>query len=108
MNHYPVIGYEKESWMGTYVKHLYNKYQIQSEYDRRMSGRIFNRIPGKRKFRDCADAAGQISFEHADGINIHRLKGLQIYRQVFMFWMKDRYRLPAVERFIELYEGTAG
>ena len=36
----------------------------------------------------------------ADGINIHKLKGLQIYRQVFMFWMKDRYRLPAVERFI--------
>ncbi len=30
----------------------------------------------------------------ADGINIHKLKGLQIYRQVFMFWMKDRYRLP--------------
>ena len=36
------------------------------------------------------------------------LKGLQIYRQVFMFWMKDRYRLPAVERFIDIYERTAG
>jgi len=36
----------------------------------------------------------------AEGIKIHRITGLDIYRQVFMFWMKDRYRLPAVERFI--------
>ncbi len=43
---------------------------------------------------------------NADGINIHKLKGLQIYRQVFMFWMKDRYRLPAVERFINYMKGS--
>ena len=33
-----------------------------------------------------------------------KIMGLEIYRQVFMFWMKDRYRLPAVERFT----GTSG
>ena len=39
--------------------------------------------------------------EQADGIRIHTLKGLEIYHQTFMFWMKNRYRLPAVERFTE-------
>ena len=39
--------------------------------------------------------------EQADGIRIHTLKGLEIYHQACMFWMKNRYRLPAVERFTE-------
>ncbi len=28
LGHYPVIGYEQASWMGTYVKYLYRKYQV--------------------------------------------------------------------------------
>lgn len=99
LDHHPVIGYEKESWMGTYAKHLYRKYQI-----------VPNMIV------ECPDEYSIVSLvrenfgialmprtdilENSAGINIHRLKDLHIYRQVFMFWMKDRYRLPAVERFI--------
>ena len=30
-----------------------------------------------------------------------------IYHQIFMFWMKERYRLPAVERFIEYMKQQA-
>ncbi len=104
MNHYPVIGYEKESWMGTYVKHLYNKYQIHpstivecpDEYS------IVSLV--KENFGIALMPQTDILL-NADGINIHKLKGLQIYRQVFMFWMKDRYRLPAVERFINYMKG---
>ena len=42
-----------------------------------------------------------------DQVNVHRLKDLSIYHQVFMFWMKERYRLPAVERFIEYMKQQA-
>ena len=99
MNHYPVIGYEKESWMGTYAKYLYRKYQIEpntivecpDEYS------IVSLV--RENFGIALMPQTDILLD-ADGINIHKLKGLQIYRQVFMFWMKDRYRLPAVERFI--------
>ena len=104
MNHYPVIGYEKESWMGTYAKYLYRKYQIEpntivecpDEYS------IVSLV--KENFGIALMPQTDILL-NADGINIHKLKGLQIYRQVFMFWMKDRYRLPAVERFINYMKG---
>ena len=42
-----------------------------------------------------------------DQVNVHRLKDLSIYHQVFMFWMKERYRLPAVERFIRYIKEEA-
>lgn len=99
LGHYPVIGYEQASWMGTYVKYLYRKYQVNP-----------NTIV------ECPDEYSIVSLVRenfgialmpqtdilmsAEGIKIHRITGLDIYRQVFMFWMKDRYRLPAVERFI--------
>ena len=54
----------------------------------------------EKVFREVIKEEFELILVDADGINIHKLKGLQIYRQVFMFWMKDRYRLPAVERFI--------
>ena len=85
--------------MGTYVKYLYRKYQVNP-----------NTIV------ECPDEYSIVSLVRenfgialmpqtdilmsAEGIKIHRITGLDIYRQVFMFWMKDRYRLPAVERFI--------
>ncbi len=56
-------------------------------------------LSGKGKLRYRTDAADR--YPMSEGIKIHRITGLDIYRQVFMFWMKDRYRLPAVERFIE-------
>lgn len=35
------------------------------------------------------------------------IENLDIYHQIFMFWMKERYRLPAVERFIEYMKQQA-
>ena len=103
LDRYPVIGYESASWMGTYAKYLYRKYQVNP-----------NTIV------ECPDEYSIVSLVrenfgialmpqtdillNAEGINIHKIMGLEIYRQVFMFWMKDRYRLPAVERFIEYME----
>ena len=36
-----------------------------------------------------------------EGIVIHSIEDVEIVHQIFMFWMKNRYRLPAVERFTE-------
>ena len=99
MNHYPVIGYEKESWMGTYAKYLYRKYQIEPNMIVECPDEYSIVSLVRENFGIALMPQTDILLD-ADGINIHKLKGLQIYRQVFMFWMKDRYRLPAVERFI--------
>ena len=38
--------------------------------------------------------------DEATGVSIHQIEGVELFHQIFMFWMKDRYRLPAVDRFI--------
>ena len=45
--------------------------------------------------------------ELSQGVCIHPIENLYIYHQIFMFWMKERYRLPAVERFIEYMKQQA-
>ena len=45
--------------------------------------------------------------ELSPGVCIHPIENLDIYHQIFMFWMKERYRLPAVERFIEYMKQQA-
>lgn len=34
-------------------------------------------------------------------VNIHKLNDINLAHQTFMFWMKERYQLPAVGRFIQ-------
>lgn len=104
LNRYPVIGYEKESWMGTYAKHLYKKYQISPNMIMECPDE-YSIVSLVRENFGIALMPRTDILESAEGINIHKLKGLNIYRQIFMFWMKDRYRLPAVERFINYMKG---
>ena len=34
-------------------------------------------------------------------VNIHRLYDMELEHRVYMFWMRDRYQLPVVKRFVE-------
>ena len=42
--------------------------------------------------------------EQADGIRIHTLKGLEIYHQTFMFWMKKPLPLPGCRTVYRIHE----
>ena len=109
LDRYPVIGYDQASWMGTHTKYLYRKYGVHPDIIAECPDEYSILAMVKRNFGialmpETDFLAGE------DQVNVHRLKDLSIYHQVFMFWMKERYRLPAVERFIRIYEraGTAG
>ena len=99
LDHYPVIGYERAAWMGIYAKHLYKKYQINPNTIVECPDE-YSIVSLVRENFGIAMMPQTDILMNAEGIKIHRITGLRIYRQVFMFWMKDRYRLPAVERFI--------
>ena len=71
-----------------------------------VSGRIFDRRAGAGEFWHRTDARTDI-LEFSPGVCIHPIENLDIYHQIFMFWMKERYRLPAVERFIEYMKQQA-
>ena len=106
MGNYPVIGYDRESWMGTYARHLYKKYQIKPNMIVECPDE-YSIVSLVRENFGIALMPRTDILANAEGINIHELENLKIYRQIFMFWMKDRYRLPAVERFIQYMKEQA-
>lgn len=100
MEFFPVIGYDRASWMGAYTGHLYRKYQLHPNIIMECPDE-YSIVALVRENFGIALMPRTDILEQADGIRIHTLKGLEIYHQTFMFWMKNRYRLPAVERFTE-------
>ena len=100
LTRYPVIGYDRASWMGAYTGHLYRKYQLHPNIIMECPDE-YSIVALVRENFGIALMPRTDILEQADGIRIHTLKGLEIYHQTFMFWMKNRYRLPAVERFTE-------
>lgn len=98
LNNYPVIGYDHASWMGKYTRLLYQKFDIHPD--------IVTESPDEYSMAALVSEnfgialVSWMNLLQYTNVKIHRLKGIQILDQKFMFWMKDRYRMPAVERFI--------
>lgn len=99
VNHYPVIGYERESWLGNYTKELYQRLSLHPN--------IVVECPDEHSIvalvsEDFGIAlVPRIREVDESRVNIHKLDDIDLVHQTFMFWMKDRYQLPAVKRFIE-------
>ncbi len=106
MGKYPVIGYDPESWMGTYTKRLFKKYHVTPNLIAECPDE-YSIIAMVRENFGIALMPSTDILARADGITIHKIENLTIYRQIFMFWMKERYHLPAVERFIRYMKTQA-
>ena len=103
---FPVIGYDRASWMGKHTRHLYKEYQVEPNVIVECPDE-YSMVAMVRENFGIALMPRTDILERAEGINIHKLENLTIYRQIFMFWMKERYRLPAVERFIQYMKDQA-
>lgn len=99
INHYPVIGYDRESWLGNYTKRLYRRLSFHPN--------IVVECPDEHSIAALVSEDFGIALvpliEEIDKnrVNIHKLDDIELMHQTFMFWMRDRYQLPAVRRFIE-------
>lgn len=98
LQHYPVIGYDRESWLGNYTQQLYRRLSFQPN--------IVVDCPDEHSIVALVSENFGIALvpkiEEVDEnrVNIHRLSDIKLMNHTFMFWMRDRYQLPAVERFI--------
>ncbi len=106
LGNYPVIGYDKDSWMGSHQKALYRKYGVEPSIVVECPDEYSVVALVKEHFGIALMPRTDI-LDGNPGINIHKIKGLSIYHQVFMFWKKDAYHLPAVERFISYMKEEA-
>ena len=99
LDEYPVIGYDKESWMGYHTRKLYRRLgmhpNIVVDCSDEHSIMAFVREKFGLALIPRVDTLDENSF------NIHRLEDIHLSHKTFMFWEKERYHLPVVERFLE-------
>ena len=106
LGNFPVIGYDRASWMGKHTRELYRKYRVKPNVIVECPDE-YSMVAMVRENFGIALMPRTDILDRAEGINIHKLENLTIYRQIFMFWMKERYRLPAVERFVRYMKDQA-
>ena len=99
LGEYLIIGYDKDSWMGTHQKYLYKKYGVEPDIVVECPDEYSIVALVKENFGIALIPRTDI-LEGNPGVNIHSIKELNICHQIFMFWKEDTYHLPAVERFI--------
>ncbi|MFR3322229.1 MAG: LysR family transcriptional regulator [Lachnospiraceae bacterium] len=92
-------AYEQASWLGTHTRCFYQNSNL--------SPNIIMECPDEYSIVALVRENFGIAFiprtdilDEAAGVSIHQIEGVELFHQIFMFWMKDRYRLPAVDRFI--------
>lgn len=99
VNRYPVIGYDRESWLGNYTKRLYQRLALKPN--------IVVECPDEYSITALVSEnfgialVPRIAEIDESRVGIHKLDDIELVHQTFMFWARDRYQLPAVERFIE-------
>lgn len=95
---YPIIGYDEESWLGTFTRKLYKSLSITPN--------IVVECPDEHSIVALvAENFGvalvpKVREIDESRLNIHRFHDIDLIYRTYMFWMKDRYQLPAIERFI--------
>ena len=105
LRNYPVIGYDRESWLGNYTKQLYRRLAFQPN--------IVVECPDEHSIVALVSEDFGVALVPAieeineNRVNIHRFDDIELMHHTFMFWMRDRYQLPAVERFIEYMKQKA-
>lgn len=105
IENYPVIGYDRESWLGNYTKKLYQRLSFRPN--------IVVECPDEHSIVAMVSEnfgialVPEISEIDESRVNVHKLDDIELVHHTFMFWMRDRYQLPAVERFIEYMKQKA-
>lgn len=98
LKNYPVIGYDRESWLGTYTKKLYKRLSFQPN--------IVVECPDEHSIVAMVSEnfgialVPRIAEVDETRVNIHKLSDIELVNRTFMFWMKDHYQIPVVERFV--------
>ena len=103
---YPIIGYDKNSWMGIHLSGLYKKYEAEPNIVVECPDEYSIVALVRENFGVALMPRTDILDNHP-GVSIHGIRDLAIYHQIFMFWSKDAYHLPAVERFISYMKKQA-
>lgn len=98
LSKYPVIGYDRESYLGNFTKKLYKRLSMRPN--------IVVECPDEHSIaalvsEDFGIAMVPRIFEMDEQrINIHKFHDIAMVNRTYMFWVKERYQMPVLERFL--------
>lgn len=109
LGNFPIISYDSTSWMGIYTRALFRKFKIKANIIVECSDEYSILALVKEDFGIAIMPRTDLLASLKEEVNIHKVKieGKQLVHQIFMFWIRDRYRLPAVDRFIDYMKSQA-
>lgn len=103
---YPLIGYDKECWMGQKTRSLFKEFHLQPT--------ILVECPDEYSILSLVrENFGIALIPRTDicndfqGVVLHSISDVHIAHQIMMFWQKDKEHLPAVDAFIDYMRSQA-
>ena len=103
---FPVIGYDRESGLGNFTKSLYRRLNLHPS--------IVVECPDEHSIQALVEEGFGIALvpllESIDEARVHvmQLNDIELVNKNFMFWLKDSYHVPVVDRFIDFMKQQAG
>lgn len=105
LENYPVIGYERISALGRYTNRFYHSMNIKPD--------IVCECPDENSIQALVrEGFGIALVARVDAldekeVSIHSLSDAELTHYVNMVWLKNRYQMPAIRRFIEYMKGES-
>lgn len=106
LGEHPVIGYDKDSWMGMHTAELYAAFRIAADIVVECPDE-YSIVSLVRENFGIALTPRTDLLKEAQGVVIHPIADGRLYHQIYMFWDNERYHLPAVRHFIEYMQQQA-
>ena len=99
---YPVIGYDRDSGLGLYTHKLYRKHQIQPD--------IVIDCPDEYSIAEDFGIALVADVDTIRDAKIAKIPvaGEELIHTVYMAHMKDKYMIPATNRFVKFIKKDSG
>lgn len=107
LEHYPIIGYDPHSGLGRFTNRIYKAHALKPN--------IVCESPDEHAIASLvAENFGiamvaDVDSIHQANVSIHPLDGPALEHTVYMAYLKDKYQIPAVKKFIKFIKkaGTA-
>lgn len=106
LENYPVIGYDRNSWMGIHTLSLYEKFDLHPNIVVEAPDEYGILTLVRQNFGIAIVPRTDI-FRDFHNVTLHPIKDHKLGHQIFMFWMKEREVVPAVQHFIEYMKAQA-
>ncbi len=106
LKNYPLIGYHRSSMLNHHTRRAFQAFNIQPEIVCECPDEYAIQSMVRAGFGVALVAASAVE-KNPSGIRVLRLSDMSLPYQIYMIYLKDRWRLPCVSCFIDFIKNNA-